>query len=138
MPENRRSELVGKLSESRQYNGGPRVRAFGEVLRNRIDSTLALEVLHAAMSGQDVTRTQLEACRIALGKVLPDLQAVAIAIEDNRPATKADIDSLLLQSKLNPALIWSSILDRTSEPVATIASGGAVQPEQTDAIADSE
>lgn len=81
-----------------------RIRSYGEVIRERIDSAMALDVLHAAMRGEDVTRTQLEACRIALGKVLPDLKAVAVALDERKALTKADIDAMLLSAGLQPAL----------------------------------
>jgi hypothetical protein len=99
-----------------------RKRSFGEVLRSRIDSALAIEVIHAAMQGQDVTRTQLDAARIALGKCLPDLKAVALQISESAQVTKADIDSLLLAHGLQPETEFSRIIDgHTVDQLPTIA-----------------
>ena len=94
-----------------------RIRPFGEVLRKRIDATLALDVIHAALRGEDITRTQLDAARIALGKCLPDLKAIAVDFGPDVPLTKADIDALLLSHGMRPDSAFERIINGEAQRV---------------------
>ena len=107
--------MAKNVMKSRNKNG--RIRPFGEVLRKRIDATLALDVIHAALRGEDITRTQLDAARIALGKCLPDLKAVSIDLGSDAPATKADIDALLLSHGMRPDHAFGQVINGHAERV---------------------
>ena len=88
---------------------GYRIRSFGETLRTRINVSMAVDKLNAAIMGKPITSRQLEAIRIALAKVLPDLKAVAVEFNDNTVTSKADIDSMLLAAGLKPDNSWDTI-----------------------------
>ncbi len=88
---------------------GYRIRSFGENVRLRINVTMAVDKLNDAIKGKPTSRSQMEAIRIALSKVLPDLKAVAIQFDDNTVISKADIDSMLLASGLKPDDTWDAL-----------------------------
>ena len=80
------------------------------VLRERIKAGMAVNVLNKVIKGSlEVSQTRLAAIKLALGKVLPDLQAVAVAIENKTPINKHDVDALLLQAGLRPDMAWQAV-----------------------------
>ena len=80
---------------------------FGHVLRDRIDANRAVDNLNDVLHGRtSCTPVELGAIKLALGKVLPDLQAVAVNLSADKPATRHDIDALMHSVGLNPALVW--------------------------------
>ena len=104
----------------RYVEGKKGVRSFGEVLRQRIDASKAVETINKAIKGKEISRIQLDACRIALNKVLPDLQAVAIGVLDgDAPLTKADIDAMLLEAQVKPESVWPEAIDSSATRVDT-------------------
>ena len=99
-----------KLDQSMMANAsGYRLRSFAETLRTRINVSMAVDKLNDAIMGKAITSQQLDAIRIALAKVLPDLKAVAVQFNDNTVTTKADVDSMLLAAGLKPDNSWDDI-----------------------------
>jgi hypothetical protein len=115
----------------------PEKRSFGEVLRNRIDSTLAIECIHDTITGKNKDRLRFDAARAALNKCLPDLAAVQIAIHAERASTKEDIDALLMEAGLSPEQAFNgsslghSIVDKNTVAIEgdseRVTTGKAVQ-----------
>ena len=88
--------------------------AYADLLRTRIKAARAIDVLNGAIEGNDITATQLGAIRLALGKVLPDLQAIAVKVEQTKVSSRADIEAMLIQAGIEPALAFDD------QPVTTI------------------
>ena len=110
-----------RVSNSRTYRKEvQKTRAFGEILRQRIDSTLAIQCIHDTIRGINKDRLRFDAARSALNKCLPDLSAVQIAIHAERASTKEDIDALLMEAGLSPDTAFSgstlghSIVDKNN------------------------
>ena len=79
-------------------------------LRNNINAGKAVSTLNQVIRGDlEISQTRLAAIKLALGKVLPDLQAVAVAIENKTPINKHDVDALLLQAGLRPDMAWQAV-----------------------------
>ena len=79
-------------------------------LRNNINAGKAVSTLNQVIKGDlEISQTRLAAIKLALGKVLPDLQAVAVAIENKTPINKHDVDALLLQAGLRPDMAWQAV-----------------------------
>ena len=85
------------------------IASFGDTLRKRIDAGMAVKVLNQAVRGDDVSRLQLDAVRIAIDKCLPSLAAVAVAIHDASPDSIHDLNALLLTSGVDPADVWRTL-----------------------------
>ena len=85
-----------------------RSMAYQITLRQKLNVTVMLKELMLGASGlKELSNTQVQCIRIALGKVMPDLQAVQVSVETNAPASKADIDALLLAAGLDPESEWN-------------------------------
>ena len=96
---------------------------YPDTLRKRLKAGQAVHVIHQAIAGEPVTRIQLDACRILLNKVLPDLQAVALDVSSDKPETMQDVSAQLLLAGINPDDAWkllqsqSNIIEGNSEAV---------------------
>ena len=81
---------------------------------NVIDVGLCARVLHCAASGKlykdkPVTIQQERVSLAVMAKVVPSLQAVALAIDSGKDTNKSDIDALLLQAGLRPDMAWQAV-----------------------------
>ena len=81
-------------------------------IRRRIDAGQAVNVLNDTLNERRAPcHIMLGFCKLALSKVCPDLQAVAIAVKDERPMTRHDIDALLMSAGLQPDVIFGDVLE---------------------------
>lgn len=79
-------------------------------LRAKIQASQAIDTLNRVIQGtEEVSQTRLKAIQIALNKCLPDLQMVAVDINDNRPATMEDINSRMAMLGLSSDNLWSML-----------------------------
>ena len=79
---------------------GKDLSSFGTRLRNRIDSTNAVDVLNAAIAGKPITMVQFNSIRLAIDKCLPSLQAVMVDVAPTGPRDINDLNAMLLASGL--------------------------------------
>ena len=80
---------------------GKDIQSFGNMLRSRIDSSLAVDKLNAAINGEPITLVQFNSIRLAIDKCLPSLAAMVLQIQDDRPESIHDINARLLASGLS-------------------------------------
>lgn len=78
--------------------------SFADTLRKRLAASEAVKVVNGLVSGeiQEISRTRFDAIKLTLNKCLPDLKAIEMTVSDMRPATKEDVDAMLLEAGLNP------------------------------------
>ena len=106
---------------------GKNMRSFGTLLRSRIDSSLAVDVLNAAIAGEPITMVQFNSIRLAIDKCLPSLQAVMVDVAPTGPRDINDLNAMLLASGLQG-------IDNTAENVIDVESdseGGTPAIEDT-------
>ncbi|RKX21875.1 MAG: hypothetical protein DRP45_11870 [Candidatus Zixiibacteriota bacterium] len=53
---------------------------------------------------------QVNAAKILLGKVVPDLKQVEQTIRDERKKTKQDIDNALIAKGIDPDTVWGEVV----------------------------
>ena len=61
-----------------------------------------------AVVGDDVRVSQVRAAEFIINKVCPQFQAIAVKHESSEPASIGQIEALLLQSGVDPALVLSN------------------------------
>jgi DNA-binding transcriptional regulator YdaS (Cro superfamily) len=90
-------------------------------LREKIQAGIAVTKLNQALAGEiTLSATHFAAIKLALGKVLPDLQAVAVAIEHNMPTSQEDMNAKLTQAGINPAIAWAMLNNESIDGEAVI------------------
>lgn len=95
-----------------------RSAAYQITLRQKVKTGQILKrlVLHA-LGKVEMTATQVQAARILLGKTMPDLQAIAVSVEQDKPVSKGDIDAMLLAAGLEPDNEWNGgVIEGESVP----------------------
>jgi hypothetical protein len=104
-----------------------RSQAYQITMRQKIDTGRILDRLVAHVLGKiEMTATEIQAARILLGKTMPDLQAIAVNIEANTPASKADIDAMLMAAGLSPESEW----DNDSDVIESVPVVGSDVPDK--------
>lgn len=99
--------------------------AYWNTIQERIECGKAVKVVERALMGdKTLTDNQIKVALFLINKFVPSLQAVAVRIEDNRPTSWADLESLALSHGINPALllddrslIEGEVLDSPQESV---------------------
>ena len=106
---------------------GSTLKSYGTMLRNRIDSSLAVDKLNSAIAGEPITLVQFNSIRLAIDKCLPSLAAVFVDVAPSGPSNIHDLNAMLLSSGLQP-------LDITAEkPIEaeSVSDGGAPRDADT-------
>jgi hypothetical protein len=85
--------------------GKERPEAYWETIRERIDAGKAVGNLNRMVDGIELPAQQERATLFIINKLLPSLQAVAVQVQHTQPASKGDIDALLLSSGIKPDLL---------------------------------
>jgi len=87
-------------------------KSITQKIKDKIDAGKIATKLQNHINDPDNTpmaATQINAARILLGKVCPDLKAVEQTIKDERKKTKEEIYARLKSLGLNPDEVWQSV-----------------------------
>ncbi len=71
---------------------------------------ILMRMQRAALGELEVTNSEIQAARLVLSKVLPDLKAVEQTIKDERKRTKQEITDALISRGIDPEEVWSSVV----------------------------
>ena len=83
-------------------SAGKRPDAFWETIRDRIDTAHAVTVYNEYVAGKHDDLQRAALAWKAIDKQLPSMQALAIQVQEANPATKHDIDAMLMAEGINP------------------------------------
>ena len=88
-------------------NGG--LKSYADTIREKLQGSLAAQVVVDAMKGKKVSQTQLKAASISLNKCVPDLKAVYAEVRDTTPKSIEDVSARLLELGLNPETAFAML-----------------------------
>lgn len=94
-----------------------RPQSFYDTVRERIDMTMAVEVVNDVLKGKDIPTMRANTALSLVMRAIPALQAISMQLDVTEPASRHDIDALLLSSGLRPDLLpgWkkSAVLEHS-------------------------
>ena len=88
-----------------------RPKAFWETVQERINTAKAVELINTAMDGDEEISPQQERCAMfTIRQFCPALQAVAVDITDNRPASAHDLLAQAMNAGIDTRLLFGGQL----------------------------